>query len=153
MPKCLLLILILSFTGIGHAAQDNMVYYWVDENGNVHYSDMPSAVNAKLILVKPGLTATADQAKFPEPTFSESSPSEQSIAEIAVEHKLGGDNSGNSNDVNALQVPDSAEDCRDLRVEMNKRMRELNGVGNEQARLARIFLTEADKALKQGNCQ
>ncbi|WP_211185416.1 DUF4124 domain-containing protein [Thalassotalea algicola] len=136
MAKWLLALPILIISTVALAQQSAEVYRWVDEQGNVHFSDMPKDKAAKLYFVKPGITSKADEAKLAQ-TQNET---DQSAPE-------------SSGDMEMMEVPNSAEACRDLRVEMNKRSRELNGGTPQQARLARIFLDQADKILARSNCQ
>lgn len=135
MAKWLFTLFILLCSSYVVAFQEAMVYRWVDENGNVHFSDLPRDSNAKLVDVKPGITAKADTAKFPEPVVNSAEDSEM------IE-----------GDAEFSDIPNSAEACRDLKVEMSKRMRELNGTTPERQRLARIFITEAEKTLKENGC-
>ena len=132
------LLLLLPFRAVAQSAE---VYHWVDENGNVHYSDMPHNPNAKLIAIQPGLTSKADTAQFPESTAN--SGNTPSVKDLAT-----------AQDQLAFRdVPNSAESCRDLRVEMSQRARDLNAGNPEKAQQARIFLAMAEQLLENGSCQ
>lgn len=134
MAKWLLTLIVFLTSVNGHAFQSAEVYRWVDENGNVYFSDMPRDKNAKLVAIKPGITAKADTATLPELTQVND---DAALAETGSE---------------MMEAPNSAEACRDLKVEMNKRMRDLNGTSPEAQRLARVFIAEAEKTLKESGC-
>ncbi|REL32447.1 DUF4124 domain-containing protein [Thalassotalea euphylliae] len=137
----LLVLMFLTLSTSVAAFQSAEVYRWVDKDGNVHYSDMPNNPNAKLIFVQPGITSKADTAQFPEQVADNSDAiSDQDLAQ-------------GQDQLAFREAPNSAESCRDLRVEMNKRSRDLNAGNPEKARQARIFLTLAEKLLESGNCQ
>lgn len=137
MAKWFPLIIMFLLSASAFAFQQAEVYSWIDENGNVHYSDMPRNANAKLVVIEPGITSKADTAQFPSPSTSEAS------SDLAV---------SNEDSSDMVAVPNSVESCRDLRVEVNKRTRELNGTTPEKARLARIFIAEAEKVLADSGC-
>ncbi|MFD2165996.1 DUF4124 domain-containing protein [Thalassotalea euphylliae] len=134
MAKWLVFLCLLPTTALSF--QQAEVYRWVDENGNVHFSDLPQNPEAKLFSVKPGITSKADTAEMPvQPQVEDSELTAAEEGEMAFR-----------------EAPNSAEACRDLRVEMNQRSRDLNSGNPEKARQARIFLDLADKLLAQSNC-
>lgn len=137
MAKWFPFIVTFLLSASAFAFQEAEVYRWVDENGNVHFSDMPRDANAKLVVIEPGITSKADTAEFPASNIPEAS------SDLAV---------SNDDSSDMIAAPNSAESCRDLRVEMKKRMRELNGTTPEKARLARIFVAEAEKVLADSGC-
>ena len=122
--------------------QSAEVYRWVDEDGNVHFSDMPTSKEAKLFFVKPGNSSAADKAAMSQIQQDES----------AVQDLGEGNGQLDKADSELFSAPNTAEKCRDLRVEMNKVARDLHRGNQENRRLARMFLDKAEKELQASGC-
>lgn len=125
-----------------NAMQDAEVYRWVDENGNVHFSDLPKSEKAKLFFVKKGNSAKADKPEVENSTSNDTLTSEE---DVALSNTLSDDE--------IEEYTENAKSCDFLRSEIKKAQTRLNGQGESQARLARIYIDTAQKMIAQGQCK
>jgi Domain of unknown function (DUF4124) len=74
MYKVLITTLFLLVFGAGLAVQADAVYKWVDDQGNVHYTDHPRPGAEKVQLPKTQTYQPASAAGLPMPSSEEASP-------------------------------------------------------------------------------
>ena len=77
--KALTVVLLLAFTGDAAAAK---VYKWVDENGDVHFGDRPTANDAQELNIK----SRPPPAPAGQPLIND--PNRTSISEVMEEERL-----------------------------------------------------------------
>lgn len=136
-------ILLLLSTSVSAAQSDVPVYRWVDENGNVHFSDLPRVDGATLVTLKRGNLSDPE----PIPQIDNN--------QLPNAGTNGGANATDENDTASELLPNNAEACLNLRVEINKVRRELgsNSGNSAMEKNAKAFLADAEKLLAQHQCQ
>lgn len=137
-----LAIVLLCLSSISaYSSQEGTVYRWVDEDGNVHFSDFPKSENATLVTLKKSNLAVA------EPLPAGVDPLIEVDEPVLAQVKSDGDNE------DAIAIPNTAEACLDLKVVMSKVERELKSGNSERAQDAQTFLARAGAALEKSDCQ
>ena len=92
-------------------AQEAAVYRWVDENGNVHFSDMPRNKNAKLFFVR------QNNASEPAVSAEEVEQNNEALANVNAD---GNDDVVRQNPV--YQIPTeqtlTEQECTEIKAQM-----------------------------------
>lgn len=148
LPRLFVFIIVCFFTLTRFTyADEEQIYRWVDENGNVHFSDMPKSKNAKLFSVK--------QNNFAQPAVNQEELTANN--QLLTEHGQSDFDRQHNDRREALYniPPNKVLDegtCQYLRAEIEKAREELDNGSLIAARQANVFINSAEKMLQEGRC-
>ena len=122
-----------------YAFQQEEVYRWVDEHGNVHYADLPKDAKAKRFMLR---------------QYNRSQP-EVTAEELEANNKALDNINKPDEDSASVDNPDNtqrANPCDSIRKQMEVAKTQLNSNDLSKVRQARMYLDNADTLLAQREC-